>query len=390
MTYDFQLGHKCPHLTVEEEIPLGSDRRSLVTRQPVASASRMRITANDTYDIPPSGLYSAAYLQGSQAGPFNIPTYAQNLEIKTRTQVLAVVLPTGQRVSSSEVVRKVQAAVKSQGVRIEVTENQGVLGFKDLVDLGPGSTLRVGGDGAERIGFVAQRRARGKEIYPGWGMAEQSVFYPRATTDQQRVVTARYPIFDSPIKGNPILKATYTTYQAFCLRCKSYGVENDYRIGQDGNYLAVRDDDKLNQDGLKALVTIRGSNPYHLEYGSNLLNRIGIKAIGAGVATITEDVTRALTILQRIQRISTRNGLQSLTPKETLQDIVSVVTTPSAFDPTVFEVRVVVRNASADPIVITTVFASAGVAALAGTNGLSLGLTERGVDPSLSTLPGIQ
>lgn len=387
MTYDFQLGQTCPHLTVEEEVPLGSDRRSLVTRQPIASASRVRITANNSVSIPSVGLLSRASITGTVSGPFSIPSYAREIEVITRTETLQVSLPVGTRVPSKDVVQAITVAMRASKVSMAVSESKGVLTFQDTKDRGTSSTIRVGGDAGPRLGFGDQVRSRGRMVYPGWSMAEQEVLRARATPSQPKIVTARYPKFLAPIRGNPVFKVTYTTYQNYCLRCLSYGIENDYRAGQDGNYLMVRDDDKLNQDSLKILTTVRGSNPYFPDYGSNLLNRIGIKAVGSGVSTITEDVTRALQLLQRIQDITGK--YQALTPKETLQTILSVVTTPSEFDPTVFGVEVVVSNASADPIVIRTVFAAPGTAALAGTNGLSLGLAERGVDPRLTTIAGI-
>lgn len=387
MTFDFRLGHVCPHLTVEEEVPLGSDRRSLITRQPVASANYVRITANNTIDVPSTGTQSRASLTGRSSAPFSIPTYAKTLVLLNQTTSLSISLPTGTRVSSGDVVRAIQTEIQTHQASFSVSERNGSLIFTDTLDQGPSSTLQVAGDAASRLGFDLQTRARGRLVFPGWDMAEQQVLNPYAGSDLPTILTARYPRFRGVVRSNPVFKVTYTTYRQFCLRCLSYGTENDYRTGQDGEYLEVRDDDKLNQDGIKILTTIRGSNPYHPEYGSNLLTRIGIKALGSGATLITEDVTRALTVLQRIQGITGK--YQDLSPKETLQSILSVVTTPSTVDPTIFAVDIVVSNASSDPITINTVFSTPQSAALAGTNGLSFGLTERGINPNLRTLPGV-
>ena len=54
-----------------------------------------------------------------------------------------------------------------------------------------------------------------------------------------------------------------------------------------------------------------------------------------------------------------------------------------------FEVVVVAANASNVPVVISTVFAAPGTAALAGTNGLSLGLEGFGLDPRTRAIPGV-
>lgn len=383
MTYDFQLGHTCPHLTVEEVVPLGADRQSLVTRQPVASSSRVRITANSSVDIPSSGLQSPAVMYGAVSGPFRIPSYARELILASRTESITAQLPVGTRITASEIVRVVSNEITSQKAFFSATSENGFLIFRDLKDRGPSSVLRVSGSAGAILGFADQVRTRGKMVFPAWGFGEQSLDGPYFGPD---VIRARYPKFTAPIRGNPVFKVTYTTYQQYCLRCQSYGIENDYRIGTDGNYLEVRDDDKLNQDALKILLTVRGSNPYFPEYGSTLLTRIGIKAVGAGVTTITEDVTRALTTLQRIQQVTGR--YLDLTPKETLQSILSVATTPSPTDPTVFEVRIIASNASSEPILLRTVYAAPGSIALVGTNGKSLGLTERGLS-GLTTIQGL-
>jgi hypothetical protein len=305
------------------------------------------------------------------------------LTITTQKTVLPVVLPYGTRVPAQEIVRAVNEASKRETVI--ASEENGFLIFRDVGDLGTSSTIRISGSAGAVLGFSGQVKARGRTVYPSWGLAEQSV--QGAYFVGPGVIKSRYPKFNAPIRGNPVFKVTYTTYQQFCLRCQSYGIENDYRIGVNGNYLEVRDDDKLNQDSLKILLTIRGSNPYFPEYGSNLLTRIGIKAVGAGVTTITEDVTRALTTLQRIQQIAGR--YLDLSPKETLLSIQSVATTPSPTDPTVFEVRVVASNASAEPIVLRTVYAAPSSVALVGTNGQSLGLTERGLSRNLTSIQGL-
>lgn len=387
MTYDFRIGHVCPHLTVEEEVPLGEDRRSLITRQPVASANYIRITANNSIDLPASGTQSQAMITGRTSAPFSIPAYAKTLVLLNRTSSVSIDLPTGTRVSSEDVIRVIKTKLQQQQAKFSVSERNGYLVFEDTLDRGPSSILQVAGDAATRLGFDLQVRARGRTVFPGWEMAEQQVLNPYANSDLPAILTARYPRFKGVVRSNPVFKVTYTTYRHFCLRCVSYGTENDYRTGQDGEYLTVRDDDKLNQDGIKILTTIRGSNPYHPEYGSNLLTRIGIKALGTGTTLITEDVTRALTILQRIQGITGK--YQDLTPKETLQSILSVVTTPSTIDPTIFAVDIVISNASSEPITINTVFSAPQAAALAGTNGLSFGLTERGINPNLRSIPGV-
>lgn len=386
MSFDFQLGHSCPHLTIEEEVLLGSDRMELRTRQPVASSSRIRITANDEVSIPQTGLYTRAQVTGSLSGPFRIVKNEQTLTLSNRTQtVTSIVLPVGARVETDRLVEVIDAAVRNAGATIHVENVNGYLRVTDFSDEGLRSQMRVSGLAAKAVGFINQVRSRGRQVYPGWGFAEMEVL--QTSRDLTfRYVSARFPKFNEPVRGNPVFKVTYTTMQQQCRRCQGFAIENDYRIAASGEPLLVESEDLLNQGVLKILSTIKGSNPFHPEYGTLLLTRIGMKAVGAGVATINEDVVTALTIFQRLQTL--QGQYQEVTPRERLASLISVNTTPSEVDPTVFEVDIVAANAANVPVVINTVYAAPGTAALAGSNGMSLGLDGLGLDPRTRYLPG--
>jgi phage baseplate assembly protein W len=200
-------------------------------------------------------------------------------------------------------------------------------------------------------------------------------------------VSARFPKFREPVRGNPVFKISYTTYQQYCRRCQGYGIENDYRIQAGGEPQTIGNENLLNQDVLKVLSTIKGSNPFHPEYGTNLLTRIGTKALGTGASSINEDIITALSVFQRLQTAAGK--YQEVTPRQRLASILSINTTPADFDPTVFEAVIVAANAANVPVVITMVFAAPGTAALAGTNGLSLGLEGFGLDPNTRYLSGV-
>jgi phage baseplate assembly protein W len=387
MSFDFQLGHACPHLTIEEEVPLGSDRMELRTRQPVASSSKVKITANDEIVIPPTGFQISASITGASSGPFNILKNENSVTLSNRESSLDILLPVGSRVETRRVVDTLNAALRNASVSIVVANDDGVLQISDFLDQGPRSQVRIGGEAAGALGFSMQVRARGRTTYPSWGFAEYSVVQPVPGLASVRHISARYPKFTSPVLGNPVFKVSYTTYQDHCRRCQSFGIENDYRIAASGEPLTVVNEDLLNQAALKILSTVRGSNPFHPEYGTLLLTRIGTKALGAGVSVINEDVITTLARFKNLQ--GAQASLQEVSPRERLATVISVNTTPSVFDPSVFEVDIVVANASNIPVVITTVYAAPGTAALAGSNGLSLGLQGFGLDPRTRALPGV-
>jgi phage baseplate assembly protein W len=387
MSIDFQLAHNCPHLTIEEEVVLGSDRRDLRTRQPVASSSRIRITANDDVSIPREGLYTRAQVTGSGSGPFRILKNEETITVANRTQTVEdIVLPVGSRVTADRVVGLMDAAIRNSGVRILVENVNGFLRLTDYSEDGLTSQIKITGSAAAALGFVGQIRARGRQVYPGWDYAERTVVNT-TTSAAVRYVSSRYPRFLAPVRGNPVFKVSYTTYQQHCRRCQGFGIENDYRIGASGEPSMIQNEDLLNQGVLKILSTVKGSNPFHPEYGTQLLTRIGTKALGSGATTINEDVVVALNIFQRLQKL--QGQYQEVTPRERLASLISVNTTPSEIDPTVFEVQIVAANAANVPVVITTVFAAPGTAALAGSNGLSLGLEGFGLDPRTRAIPGI-
>lgn len=388
MSFDFQLGHPCPHLTVEEEVILGDDRRELRTRQPVASSNRIRLTVNDQLTVPKEGLLSRAQLSGSLSGPFRIIKNENTITITNRTGgVQDVELPVGSRVTTDRVVEVLTAALRTGQITIVPQNVNGYLRLTDLSDQGTKSQVKVSGPAIAQVGFVNQVRARGRVVYPSWDFAESTTVISTPGLSSVRTVPTRFPKFTQAVKGNPVFKVSYTTYQAQCRRCQSFGIENDYLIAADGSPFTVINEDLLNQDVLKVLSTIKGSNAFHPEYGTLLLTRIGTKAIGAGSASINEDVITALTSFQNLQDAA--GEYQEITSRQRLANIISINTFPSDIDPTVFEVQVIAANASNVPVVISTVFAAPGTAALAGSNGLSLGLGGFGLDATTGTIPGI-
>jgi len=139
----------------------------------------------------------------------------------------------------------------------------------------------------------------------------------------------------------------------------------------------IRDENLLQQAVLKILLTDKGSNPYHLWYGTDLKSRIGSKAISGVAALISEDVRRALSRYQALQLEQAK--YQSVSFKERLYAVTEVKVTPHAQDPTIFMLSVTVQNASSQPVTLDVVYATSQVVALMGSNGLSLGTDALGI-----------
>lgn len=365
MSLDLQLAWPCPHLTVEEVVSLGADRRSLNTRQPVAGNQTIRILVNDEFFVPPTGLSSFAQLHSTESGPYDLVENEDILTITTSGGSLTVALGVSGQVrwKTEKIIQKLLTAGFNLGV-LEVV--RGHLVISDTNKVGVESFVKVAGTAARALGFGVegvngrQRQARGKVIFPGWGLGVR-----------EDEITNRYPVFVSPLKGDPLLKVTYTTYPSRCLRCGGTYVENDYRFDNAGRVVLVDNEDLLYQACLKILLTDKGSNPYHPWVGSSIRSRIGSKALSSTAAVISDEVRRALTTLQKVQIEQAQ--YQVVTAKERLYALLDVQVYPHAQDPTTFMVDVVVQNASGAPVDLSIVYTVPGVVSLMGSNGLMLG-----------------
>ncbi len=366
MSIDFQLGHNCPHITVDESVALGSDRRSLPLRQPIASSAQVRITLNGIV-VPASGLNSPAQIKARRTGPYRIDKGSETLMLSNREASVSIKLPVGPRVPTEDIIVSVQNS--SSSVNAELDEF-GVLTLTDRFETGPSSFVKVEGSAKDTLGFDIQNRAKGKQVYPPWSLVEQPAKELLGLT--VRDIAARYPRFEQPLTGTPVIKVSYVTTRESCLRCRRTGVENDLRATPTGSYLFVQNDDLLRQSALKILLTEKGSNPFHPQYGSLLTTRIGQKNIPSVIeGQLSLDSRQAMNRLQTIQRQQGR--FQRLSPKETLASVTGVNVWQPDGQLTAYGVQIIVLNASNEPVELTTVFTTPGTVALLNQRGQSLG-----------------
>jgi hypothetical protein len=380
LSIEIQTGFPCPHLIMEEVVSLGSDRRSLKTKGPIANAGSVRVLVNNQLYVPPGGLHTPADLL-SGVGPFNISKCdgfrgpeANLLSVTSSGGTVAVALPEGPRLSAEQVARSLRLSALSSIVA--VVPSGGALLFRDIQNVGVASLVRVSGDGASLLGF-GQRGSRGRELYPAWTLASEPSVLPNPGPRGQYPGPWRYPQFVSDVRLNPMIKVTYVATPDRCPRCRATYVENDYRFDKDGAMVTIANADLLYQACLKSILTRRGSNPYHTAYGSRVMNRIGSKRAGATAADLEQDVMEALKQVLSVQRKQAR--FQQVTDSERLYQISSVNIRPSPTDPTTFQIAVVVRNGSNRPVSLNIVYSAPGAVALAGSNGLSLGVPSTGL-----------
>ena len=378
MSVDLQLAWGCPHLTMEEVVALDSDRRSLLCRQPVASGGTVRLLVNDDFFLPQGGLLSPAVLRTFMSGPYDITEGEDTVTITTSagSRTLSFGVNGVQRYTADAVA----TFLSGNGVDIaSLSSENGHLVIADVFNVGPKSYVKVSGTAATALGFgspgVSNRQwsARGVQVYPAWRL--------NVRPDE---ITNRFPKFDSPVnQANPIFKVTYTVPAQRCLRCGASYVENDYRFDSSGQVLQIANEDLLYQAAMKIILTDKGSNPYYPWYGTTLRQRIGSKALPGVASLINEDVRRALTKFQDLQK--EQGKYQAVSFKERMFAIVAVNTQQHAQDPTTFMVDVTVQNASGEPINLNIVFTVPNVVALMGSNGLMLNNEISGVNPNSPT-----
>lgn len=380
MSIEIQAGFPCPHLVIEEPVALSDDGVSLITRAPVANTPSVRILINNTIYVPPSGLFSQAILTGSP-GPYRIDRCtgvlgadANEITLTSSKGTVTVALPLGTRVRVDDLARFLKSTSLSQVVSIG--EQGGAITFGDLAETGGESFVRVSGSGADALGFL-QKGARGRELYPGWTLLAREDVLPAYATLGLTPVPAKYPRFLKPLKGNPSIKVTYAAMPERCPRCQGTYTENDYRFNLNGDILVIRDEDLLYQACLKAILTIKGSNPFHPGYGSSLASRIGAKQARAAAVSLREDVLNCLSTVQELQ--GGQRQFQQVSDRERLYRVNSVDVRPAANDPTVFFLDVSVTNGTGQPVSLNIVYSAPGTVALAGSNGQSLGLEPTGL-----------
>jgi phage baseplate assembly protein W len=118
-------------------------------------------------------------------------------------------------------------------------------------------------------------------------------------------------------------------------------VGNDLALNPDGSVQTVRDNEKLKQDILKAILTARGSNRFHQWYGSTVSER----AIGRVLeesqldAEVQVSIQETLSTLMALQTAQAR--IQYVSPGETLAGLADVVVAKDSTDPRQWSITVV-------------------------------------------------
>jgi hypothetical protein len=347
VSYDRQIDQVCKHLVVEEALFVSVDRETVKPMRPIASSNSVKVRLNGEIDCPSDGVYMPAQVIGIKQGPFTIKTGVNDtLRLRVGTDpVQTAVLPASARMAPQQLVGLLNRQLV--GVEFFVHDKYKV-GFRTSLK-GDDATVFIQADAtmASLIGVHSQREYRGKNVVPGWTLVND----PNTLNDRP----TRLIIFDSPLRSiNDFVEVNYVTVRQECRRCGGVGVEHDWVYGNTGEVIQVRDEALLIQEIQKLMFTLRGSNPFHPWYGTELLETIGKKLSAGGFVQnlIVTDIYDAFAKWQTIKRQQEGKVGQTVSDEEFPFRLLSVDLQSSDKDPTIIFVNMTIQNRSFKPIVL--------------------------------------
>lgn len=342
MAYDLHIGHACPHIIRYERASLEGER-VISPRSPISGEGLLQIR-RDGVVLNPDGNKREAVVVAPLNAPYRIRSGKNELTIETTSGFSSTItIP-------PKIYQKDSLAQFLSGKLGDIqVQREGVsLKFTDLFH-GVGFTLR--GSALSALGFNQSKVVvKTKTLTPKWKLQKRLVGYDL--------------VFDKPLRPEGLLDISYTTPKEQCRRCDGTGVENDLRFDDYGETQKLNGTDLLYQTVAKAVLTHKGTNPYHEFYGSNVFSLIGRKSsLGVGEA-IRQSVTEALNKIQDQQRLQAQ--LQTLYPEEKLLGVLAVTVQQVGDDLTHYLCNIVVRSGAGRPVSVNVIFAVPGSIPLNG------------------------
>jgi hypothetical protein len=343
MSYDRQLDQLCPHLVVEELLTFEGDRQTVIPVRPISSLESVKVRLNGAVEVPFDGVLTTAQVRGTKTGPFTITQATNELRVRVHGGAPQVVtLPVGTRIAADKIAYQLNRALPS----LYFSVDRGAILVQTQLS-GPEASFYILGGSTlcSVLGLPQNRNYRGQQVVPGWTLVND----PNTLLDRP----VRMVVFDKPLRGfDDFIEVNYTTIRQECRRCGGLGVENDWRYGQDGNVVEVRDEALLIQEMMKATYTAKGSNPFHPWYGSSILEQVGQKISASGLVQniIVSDIYRVFQKWQEIKTDQEQKVGQFVSDAEFPFQLLGVNIEQSQQDPTVFYVNVDIRSRSLKPI----------------------------------------
>lgn len=347
MSYDRQIDQVCPHFVIDEPLFVSpADRRTIRPIKSIAAAASVVVRLNGERDIPAFGNLLPAQSAGSKTGPYNITTGVNDKLVLSVNQGAdqTITVPASKGITAEQLVERLNQTVKN----VLFSAVQGRVAFRSSFEGSDASIfVRSTSTLATTLGIASNREYRGRVAASGWTLITDP-----GSIDVRPI---RLIVFDEPIKDfNAFVEISYNTVQQDCRRCGGLGVENDWRYGRTGETAQVRDEALLIQEFQKLVYTVRGTNQFHLWYGTAITEAVGRKLGVGGVIQnmIVADIYQAFRRWQTIKQVQ-EEKIQVLTDEEYPYKLLSVNLEQSNEDPTVIFINSTIMNRSQKPIQLT-------------------------------------
>lgn len=345
MSIDAQIAHACPHHIRYETISILGGRE-IIPLSPIAGESLVELR-KDGISIPSDGLRVSANVVFPSSSPYRISNTNNTLIVEGVGLLKTVINLPSKIINQAEMVsilnKELPSPLTAQVYQnsIQITDNLLSEGFK------------LSGTSMGKLGFLSLTyRAKARELFPSWKLVKQRNFVG------YKILLSK-PYFQ---EGN--FDLSYGAEKSYCRRCSGTGVENDLRFNDVGELTTVKDHDLLYQRVAKVLLTQRGSNPYHVFYGSTATGLIGQKVNAGVVQALKASVRKSLDDLIDVQTQQSKLQLMSL--EERVRRVRGIEVSTIGDDETSYLVRVTVESFSSKPVSINIVFAVPGSIPLDG------------------------
>jgi hypothetical protein len=345
MSIDAQIAHACPHHIRYETVSILGGRE-IIPLSPIAGVSLLELR-KDGISIPSEGLKASATVVFPNSSPYRINSTSNALIVEGAGLTKTTITLPSKIINQAEMVavlnKNLPSPLKATVYQksIQITDNLLSDGFK------------LSGASLSKLGFSSTTlRAKSKELFPSWKLVRQKNF-------------VGYKILLSkPYFNEGEFDLSYGVEKSYCRRCAGTGVENDLRFDSVGDLTTIKDYDLLYQRVAKALLTQRGSNPYHIFYGSTATSLIGQKVSAGVVQSLKSSVRKALNDLIDVQ--TQQSKIQPMSLEERVRRVRGVEVSTIGDDETSYLVRVTVESFSSKPVSINIIFAVPGSIPLDG------------------------
>jgi hypothetical protein len=348
MSYDRRIEQVCTHEVVQEALFLSDDRFTIRPLRPIANIRSVKVRFNSLLDVPATGSHVPATAKGTLPGPFDIRAGVNDTLLLSvdGNPVQTLVIPAGNQRSATQVCEALNSQTKN--VVFKPTKKSQIKASTRSVGRDSRLQFKTTSNAASTFGLTLGKVYRGQQVLPRWSLIND----PNTLADRP----TRLIVFDEKIEGtDDYFEIDYATIRQECRRCGGSGVEHDWRYDRSGEVVKVRNTDLLVQEMLKVTYTEKGSNPFHLWYGTGILEAIGQKLSDNGIIQnmIVSDIREAFKRWQSIKTQQEETVGQFVSDEEFPFRLMYVNLEQDSNDPTVVYVNALVQSRSTQPIQVS-------------------------------------